>query len=396
MKKPEKKNMGKIVLCTARFSDNLGDAVISDCMYYLLAKYGDRDVVHLDISGRVEWSLEKISWLKYFILKLPASFRVVLFLVNWIFRGRAKLLSSLRDCVQDHDVVVFGGGQLILDNDWIFPIKIDLISRYAKDKGVAVGFVGCGVGTKFGLVSKLIYESIFSRENTKYISLRDERSITLFNKFFSTNFDPVLTYDAALYADEAYGIKKELALNSINKIGLCVANSRELGLASGETQGFDQRILIDGWRDLALLLVRRGFVVAFYTNGSAEDEIFKTGLSNLMAGEGVSFVPRPKSPVELVETIGGFDLLVAHRLHSSIIAASLGVRAIGLSWDKKVKSFYELTGVGDLCVQGDVIRCDEIVSMVSGCNGFDRSRINVCKDVIVKNIIECLNVVLKD
>lgn len=35
---------------------------------------------------------------------------------------------------------------------------------------------------------------------------------------------------------------------------------------------------------------------------------------------------------------------MAHRLHANIVAYGLNIPSIGMNWDKKVESFFELTG----------------------------------------------------
>ena len=53
---------------------------------------------------------------------------------------------------------------------------------------------------------------------------------------------------------------------------------------------------------------------------------------------------RAVEPRELVAQISGFRAIVAHRLHASIIAYSLGIPSVGLVWDKKVRAFGIMTG----------------------------------------------------
>lgn len=382
--------MSRIILCTARYSDNLGDAVISECMYYLLKNHVRKDVIHLDISGRSDWNMGKNSLLKYLILRLPSQIRKILFFVDWSFRGRRRQMTSLKLFIKEGDVIIFGGGQLILDNDWIFPFKINAISDFASKRKINIAFVGCGVGGEFGYIAKLLYSRVFTNKYLKYISLRDELSIKNLNLFFNSTVKPVLTYDAALFTKNVFNIEKKIRSEKLKIVGLCITNPMELGFASRKTINFDRKKLINGWSELALLLAKKGYAVVIYTNGSAEDEVFKNQLIDLLEDDNIKFASKPKFPNDLVNLISEFDYLIAHRLHSSIIAASFGVGSVGLSWDNKVKSFYKLMGAEHLCLSGDVIRPRDILNLIMNQSKFDCGVVNGCKNTVGNGIVDCI------
>ena len=46
-----------IVVCTAKYSDNLGDGVIAECVSHILQmSYPDIKISEIDIAGRIDYS----------------------------------------------------------------------------------------------------------------------------------------------------------------------------------------------------------------------------------------------------------------------------------------------------------------------------------------------------
>jgi polysaccharide pyruvyl transferase WcaK-like protein len=90
-------------------------------------------------------------------------------------------------------------------------------------------------------------------------------------------------------------------------------------------------------------LQAEGARVLYFTNGAAEDnKILAEISSSRAAAPGFSFVV-PKRPDDLVALISACSCIAAHRLHANIVAYSLNIPSIGMNWDKKVESFFQLT-----------------------------------------------------
>jgi polysaccharide pyruvyl transferase WcaK-like protein len=95
----------------------------------------------------------------------------------------------------------------------------------------------------------------------------------------------------------------------------------------------------------------------------------------------------PLKPKVLVKTISSFNCLISHRLHANIIAHSLHIPSIALSWDAKVQSYCDLIGCTEWCVSDrkpiDVI-CKNLNSALS--KGVDVKVISALKETALLNI----------
>jgi polysaccharide pyruvyl transferase WcaK-like protein len=82
-----------------------------------------------------------------------------------------------------------------------------------------------------------------------------------------------------------------------------------------------------------------------FCNGPAKDYEFAKHILKSMNYEEENLnrfiIEAPKRPKDLVETISSFKGIISFRLHSHIVACSLGVPGVSIMWDKKVKYFYE-------------------------------------------------------
>jgi hypothetical protein len=104
--------------------------------------------------------------------------------------------------------------------------------------------------------------------------------------------------------------------------------------------------VLEDFQQLTHCLTAAGFDVVCFTNGAAEDEVFKNKLARILGrntsmGEHVRFAPRSTTPRDLAMLIGSFDGVVAHRLHAVILAYAYGRPVIGLRWDGKLEAFLD-------------------------------------------------------
>ncbi|EAW28533.1 hypothetical protein ATW7_08104 [Alteromonadales bacterium TW-7] len=372
-----KKN--KIILCTARYSDNLGDGIISDCTRELLNRSCPvSSVVDLDISGRTTFSLKDDkscdvrSKLKNLVLNAPDFVKYIIVVLLWFFISKKKLKKELESILTD-DVkfLVFGGGQLILDNFLSFPLKFSYISKLANKKNIPIVVLGCGVGVKKSWLAEYFYKKAFSLNSFKSVFLRDTKSVKSFEARFGSSFSGKLglTYDSALYSSETYNIKKKKSGEKLI-IGLGLSHPSELKAGSTASHDFNFKKLANLWVELISKLNETNYEIVLYTNGSSEDELFLDKVYSHFC-DNVTRLPRPKNPAELIQNICRLDITVSHRLHSSIISTSLEIPSIGLTWDDKVLSFYKAIGRENFCLSGDnftFVEIDEKIKSILNMN----------------------------
>ena len=346
----------KIVLCGEFLSSNLGDGVIADSLEYLIRK-AEPDIViyRMDLSGRREQTSGKQSKPIRSTKKSVASLAPRLFnVVRWAKR-RIVTRSSALVASGDTKILVIGGGQLLMDNNWRFPLDLFALALDARRKQIPIVFHACGVGEQWSYVAKALVRSIFVWCDVRYVSVRDTESASRLKSLLKgVDHVPIeTTADPAVWASEVYGLNARATFKlprTQKTVGLGIMNNCKIPAASGSNEKVCLRSeLTDFWVDLAQQLRRKGFSLALFTNGAQEDELFVDEIAdrlNEIAPQG-SFWERKRvatEPFALVRQIAEFDGIVAHRLHASIIAFSHGVPSVSLEWDSKVRSFNEAVG----------------------------------------------------
>lgn len=337
----------KIAVIGLYYASNLGDAVICDCVAAWLEKaYPAAQIEVIDIEGnkdlpvqetisaltreRRKWNLRRDQWLT----KSGISDRIY----YWSAAAIASRLSFYDEVGRrGYDAAVFAGGQLFMD--WLSLGVCELLKRFEKAR-VPVFFNACGVGSSF---SKQIRECLarqLNSENIKLVSTRDDAD-TMEKRYFCGRKCVTPTYDPALWTKETYGQEhKECSV-----VGLGVMYSDHAG----------QHRITNFWLDVIRNLDLRNIEWKMFCNGSLED--YEYGCHVLKkAGrnpEG-SILKCAASPRELTAQIAGFRSIISFRLHSHIIAASLGIPGIAVVWDDKLRFFYSRLGHPERCATIEV------------------------------------------
>lgn len=328
----------KILLVGEFYSDNLGDPLLCQTVERLiLREYPDARIIPFDLTGRV-------SETEYYQPKTsPAMDRVTEWVHDrFLYYRRAAILRAydrdriralrvwyrMKELQKKHrfDLVIFAGGSLFMD---FFAGMINLIIRRCAMRRTKVIFHACGMST---LDEDAVYllRQVLAGRNVVSISLRD--SYERFAELFPTKAKVVNTYDTALNCSCLY------KSNAEKKIPLGIG-------------------LIDRCYEQQLALIRyflgRDIRWKAFTNGSPYDWEYAAKLLN-DAGipeEKVSdyLEKRPVTVQELIDTVTGYERIIAFRMHCQIVAASFGVPSFGFAWDAKVTEFYEKLGWSQGC-----------------------------------------------
>jgi len=333
--------MNKILICAVPFSDNLGDGVIAASLAHIAGlKYPDAKVEFLDIAGRAGFQEENLRGGGAFELfaKLPSLLRsliVFLYCLKGYFLAWRK---NWKAAVSDADLVVVGGGQLFCDVALNFPSKLYFLSRLLRGKRVVV--VSVGVTGKWSFWGRFLVKRFIENAKPVFYAMRDQDSASNLHAHFRVPRSSIrVVPDPALVCADAFA--EELSPEKNWDIGICVSSLDALVMNS-EYANSNSTESAKFFAALADALRARGNRVLYFTNGASEDNKVLSEISSesgaLKSG---FFVPR--HPDELVSLISACSCVVAHRLHANIVAYSLNIPSVGMNWDKKVESFFELT-----------------------------------------------------
>jgi polysaccharide pyruvyl transferase WcaK-like protein len=349
----------KIVVFGVRYSPNLGDGVISDCLLHVLQKHfqarvKDVSVVSADLAGRKTFDNEKVevrAKLLPTLVKLPGFLRKpIIFSYLWL-QYHTKLKPYYQKILKDADHIFIGGGQLLSDTDLNFPLKIFWVSRLARRLGVRVSFIACGASQNWSLLGRYLFRASMVNENVVSISCRDAHSIEAVKSYL-----PEQTIhwqlDPAIFSAEVYQLCDKKAKGTM--VGIGFAGFSNLAY-SGDGVMYQQEYWFETVHEVIRVLNQRKTKVFLFTNGAAEDEQCLGEFEAYCHGTGLEYErrPRPASPEALVKTISLADCIVAHRLHANIISFALNIPSIGFGWDKKVTSFFAQIDCADNCFEAD-------------------------------------------
>jgi polysaccharide pyruvyl transferase WcaK-like protein len=364
----------QVVICGEVYSANLGDEILAHSFAYLLQQQISVPVNLLDLSsrrpdrqkqvqerplhtaGQVGNPVERRFWA--WVLKLPQP---VALLSWWWWHWRTRRNDFYTQALQDATALVIGGGNLLIDNQLDFPLKVYGIAQCARRMGIPVFYYGCGVGQRWsGWATLLLRWSLMQAEA---IAVRDQTSWDRLSQRLP-EIAPKLSvvWDIAVCCAEAYDSPQPQS-SSVIGLGICAPQVLARHVGTEAASYFQPETLMQFWLEIARSLVEQQHPIQLFTNGAQVDRGFAQKLQERLIAAHIPVhltVALPRSGTELVQTIGSFHGVIAFRLHACIVAYSLGVPAVGLKWDTKVESFFEKCGRSHDCLDPQTATVNQI------------------------------------
>lgn len=336
----------KILILGAYESNNLGDAVICECVAHIIKEhFPDASIVIRDLLSRVREKAIKpadLTVMKKNQFKSRIGHMISKYtFFDLVYRQQQNRLNSflsyLEDlCAPDYDLVVFAGGQMFMDTYALF---LNYCVQRFKEKQIPVLFHACGTGPFYSSRIRKILADALSSENVSYISCRDDvASICRLLKDQPKNI--LDTYDSALSSAKVYDQKKDPDASAIG-LGIMYPNT------------LNTKKVLTFWQNMIRHLDEKNIKWKLFTNGAAGDDAFArkllSSLPEYKGQESIYLVPRGTEPAELVHTISQFSGLISFRLHSHILAASLDIPTVAIVWDHKLPLFFEKINHPERC-----------------------------------------------
>lgn len=363
-----------IVLFNVKYSNNVGDGIVAETTEYVLKHLDpNANVTCFDLGGRTEFGGSGIaspSFLKQIVHKflglLPSKISDPLrvFLTQKALFGQVG--EKWADAIECADHIIIGGGQLIADTDLYFPIRLNMIMQLAQkfNTPIYIHAVGVSNSKNFSDIGRGMMEDIFKNNPlVKYVSVRDVLSQTHYHDAFDVMAN--IVPDTGLFSADTYGVSV-CHENTGQTVGIGVMSAEAV---HSHTSAADKKVVLSvtDYIDLGLSLVKQGYRPVYFTNGAPEDhEVLEQVQAQFPNPSEVCFAQRPITPKDLVHIIAGCSKVIAHRLHATIIATSLGLPIIGFQWDKKLKSFFAHLKKEEYCPDHfDLERTVELVKTAS-------------------------------
>ena len=161
--------------------------------------------------------------------------------------------------------------------------------------------------------------------------------------------------DPGVWAKEAYEIEKKES----RTVGIGIGRG---GLFWDYGKNFTEEQFFSLYVNLIKRLIDNGMKLSLFTNGMLLDNIFANKIQSRLLKDGISVgLNIPNSPADLVNIIASYRCIIAARLHSCIVAYSLGIPAIGFVWNDKLKLWGENIHAEEFFVDVDNLTVDFLV-----------------------------------
>ncbi len=343
----------KIRLANLRYSPNLGDGLIAQCLEASLQSiHPDADIASVDLAGRAGYPLDAGAGRGLALRLLQPLPRPVASLAKAGLVGGLVALRYKRRwrnaLGHGSGLAIIGGGQLFADTDLNFPLKILGFVETASRLGYRFVIHGVGVSSDWSRPGGALFRRAMALARPVHIAVRDARSQQNWQHHMRGLGlpEPVICRDPALALKRTCQLPGPKRRMGAGTVGLGIVSPLTLKLHAQGIAGDPAAFESFGF-GLASELVARGCQVRLFTNGPADDEAFAARILARCASAGLAGVSRAsasRTPEELVQLISGFDAICAHRLHANIAAFALGVPSVGLAWDPKVGDFFASVG----------------------------------------------------
>lgn len=333
--------MTRIILFNVKYSRNLGDGLLSECLEGALAAQDDDVVVtSVDLALRDSYgqggrhrrtAMRMLETLPSVVRRQVAGFMLRSIGRRLNIRAQAALAGA--------DAAVIGGGNLFADADLNFPIKIEAAAAAAAAAGIPVCVFGVGVSDNWSAQGRRLLCAAMSAPRLVHVAVRDARSRAIWaDELEQAGIRGAdLCRDPGLLVADRYGAAPPRPKGT--SIGLCLTDPLALRYHGGRA---DRRL--DGWLVMLVqAMVARGWTVQLFTNGSPEDRAYLERMAPRFTGVNAAMVgiaPALDVPADLARLVAGHDLVVAHRMHACIAAYGYRIPALGLRWDPKLDSFF--------------------------------------------------------
>lgn len=324
-------NQSRLVLAGLYDDKNLGDPIIAYSTEWLISNNLPQkgNIIHLSLFPKLP-----------FIYRLHAFIKRKLGLSTRETEFKRKLSNYYRQYIQPHDFIIFVGGGLIKYKIQNLHIVLSEFLKTAEQKQAKVVFNSLGVegydeeSPQCQMLKQAI-QKVIKSGTLIYFTTRDDID-TLKTKYLDnqTSIPCMRVADPAVWCADAYNIATKKNNNTIG-IGIIREN-----IFTDYEIPYTGDKLAQLYIDIIKELGRQNEKISLFTNGLAHDNVFALQIQKKLQEQNIHCnLQIPQTPHELIDMISQYKGIISARLHSCIIAYSLGIPAIGLVWNDKLTLF---------------------------------------------------------
>jgi len=269
-------------------------------------------------------------------------------------------ISGLRDFasrLKRGDLFILGGGSLLQDGQRrIVPFWLSR-ALCAKLRGCTVVFHAQGVGPLTTGLGRSLVKSLVP-VTASVFTVRDKDSLKLVPPRVPTSLvaDPALLLPPIVTTRQDY-------------IAVALRNTK-----------FDKQLQAVA-QELKETAARLGLNLLYIPMHHPDDLAVNTEIAHLTGGK---IYEGPHTVDGVRQALAAAEVVVAMRLHAAILASGLGIPSVGLSYDPKVRSFYDELGLSKCALSWDESFSTE---------AFKQTLLTVCakRKTLSQNIIDAVD-----
>lgn len=350
----------KAILVSFFNSNNLGDVLIGETLNEIVSSYFEVENIsysgEMIVSEKVENQAQYPKGLRQHFINIVKK-NSPSYLTYLYYRYIQKVdIEIYEKKIKSADVLVIGGGNMIfdLDKNSLSGERFNKFIDIAKENNKKIFAISLGIGPF--LTNRQLDVAISALEKCDYITFRDEASYNLFNKYsknqknVSIAIDPVFLLSQV--TEEVIKVEKKIGLNIINGKLINQSDSEYLQTIQ------NYKKLIDN-----LLLRTTEDLVLFSTETSDYEAVCQV-YDDYKDNKRIS-LRKISNSEELLKLYEELSVLIGTRMHSMIIAYTQRVPVIGLYWQQKVISLFEI--INDQESVFNLFELDKLVEDITTC-----------------------------
>ena len=247
---------------------------------------------------------------------------------------------AIESQIQQCDALIFPGGSIFQD-----ATSIKSVAYYSKLVGMAkkakkkVLLLGQGVGPLDSFFGKKMAASAFN--DADVISVRDPESMQVL-KSIGVRKAPRMTADSAFLLPQVEATD--------DSQGFTVGGMKTVGISA---RPFDKKTDVATlFGEFCRLLYQGGSMPVLIEMDKEEDGPLIAEIAKRQGGK-IPDLKKLATPMQLQQRMSRMDSIVAMRLHAGILASTVGIPPLMVSYDPKVSSFSKMMELGTpLSIQG--------------------------------------------
>jgi len=375
----------KVAIVCECLSANLGDQAIARSLSNIMSSYYD---VKLVSFGRLpvkrlqkddQVAADRLSVKRRIGRLLPNTIKSR---IKWyVLGGRRVYESYFGNAINDCELVIVGGGQLIKNNVALFSDRIDSVWRITRRNRVSLSFVGVGVDRSMKPLNwRLVQRAL---QQSEQILVRDDSS----RHRIEANVK--IAVPCSVVPDLVFGLANPHAEPKFDQRRYSYAlNIMSLRIMLSDDASEFVSGMESSYCDLAAQIIAADMNCILFTSGSAEDLQEMQRMHGVIKDRvGLDLeVFHPGDLDDLMSFLGIVKNVVASRLHAGILSFVSGCNLVCINWDDKVAGVWAVVGQADRVIEvsgfSDTIWAKAILSKLNVLNAPSQTELKDLADTV--------------